>query len=341
MNHELPLSKHTTITLTVAIPTFNRRDSVGRAVLNLLTRTQNEYISVLVSDNASTDGTAASMVAIAESDVRCQFVAGDSNRGWWGQMERIAEHNTADYVMLLSDEDDSGNLSLLLEELAASRPSFALPPRKVTGRVNPDSMWANGTYLSGLIVQRQAFVDAIAALQPISHNSDNQFLTVYPQVAIIMLLWLRGDSGVILTDSPYASQRQRLPGSWYPDPAWELPTQLAERIDSANPGRAAFKSLAYQLELLHDLSILVDSAAPRFVENAGPRSRLRKIFFRRWLALRTARLVDEQLAWQYPRVYDSYRDGVLLHHISPKRFARRASVAALVRLRRLLRPAPH
>ena len=337
MNGQSLPTENSAITLTVAIPTFNRRDSVVRAVLNLLPQTETGCVSVLVSDNASTDGTAAALVAVVESNAACQVIAGDSNRGWWGQMERIAQHNTAEHVMLLSDEDDVGDLSLLLDELAASKPSFALPARKVAGRVNPASIWANATYLSGLVVQRQALVAAVSALETISRNSNNEFLTVYPQVAIIMLLWLRGDSGVILKNSPYASERQRLPGSWYPDPTWEVPTQLAQRIDSENPGRAAFKSLAYQLELLHDLSFLVESVAPHFVEDAGPRTRLRRLLFRRWLAQRTAQLVDVQLAWQYPHIYDAYLGGVLRRHISPMRCVRRAMIAGGVRLRRFLR----
>jgi len=327
-----PAADHTAA-LVVAIPTFNRKEAVTCAVQSLLARPEIGKVTVLVSDNASSDGTVESLNAIAETHAYCQLVAGTTNRGWWGQIERIADHSSAEYVMLLSDEDDAEDLSLLLHTLHATRPSFAVPKRKLDCRVRPAAIWANSTYLSGIVIRRDSLVDAVRALQQVETNPANQFLTVYPQVAILFLLWLRGDDGVILKHLPYSSVRQRLPGSWYPKTDWELPVELAQRIDADNPGRAAFKSLAYQLELLHDLSLLALNVAPAFTRDGSRRATLRRVCFERWLALRTARLVDEQLAWQYPRIYQFYRRGVLRRHMSLTRFFQRGVAYIGTRLR--------
>lgn len=331
-----PQAEQNAAVLTVAIPTYNRQEAVCQAVQSLLGcwEVQADLVRVLVTDNASSDGTIAALSAIAAPVGALRLIDGESNLGWWGQVERIAEHAETEFVMLLSDEDDAGNLSQVLLTLSVKQPSFALPPRRITGRVTADSIWRNATYLSGLVIRRESLTKVVSELQRFRCESHNEFLTVYPHLSVVLLLWLRGELGTILRQMPFTSERRRIPGTWSPDADWWLPPRLAHRIDSDNAGRAAFKSLAYQLELLHDLARLIDSVAAHDLVKGNLRASFRRLLFWQWFALRTARLIDEQLAWQYPQIHLRYRRGVLRHHASPRRFTCRVTTAGRILVRR-------
>jgi Glycosyltransferases involved in cell wall biogenesis len=88
----------------VVIPTYNRSDMLGQAIASALLQ---DYpgLEVLIADNASTDATASLMARYAE-DKRVRYIRNQENIGMvnnWRQA--IAKHTTADWFMLLSDDD--------------------------------------------------------------------------------------------------------------------------------------------------------------------------------------------------------------------------------------------
>lgn len=92
-----------TPSLTVAIPTWKRRDTVVETVGLALDAIGGLPIEVLVADNASSDGTFAAIEC--RYGAACRVVAGESNGGFSANFERLVDAADAPYLILLSDEE--------------------------------------------------------------------------------------------------------------------------------------------------------------------------------------------------------------------------------------------
>jgi glycosyltransferase involved in cell wall biosynthesis len=90
--------------VTIAIPTFNRAATLERAVDSALAQTHDD-LEVVVSDNASTDATAALLARLAAADPRLRVVRQDHNRGMVANLDAAFALARGDHVMLLADDD--------------------------------------------------------------------------------------------------------------------------------------------------------------------------------------------------------------------------------------------
>jgi glycosyltransferase involved in cell wall biosynthesis len=90
--------------VTIAIPTYNRSATVGRAIDSALAQTH-ERLEVLVGDDASKDETAELLGELADRDARVRVVRRDRNAGMVANMDATLRGATGDYVMLLADDD--------------------------------------------------------------------------------------------------------------------------------------------------------------------------------------------------------------------------------------------
>ncbi|HEX2160325.1 MAG TPA: glycosyltransferase family 2 protein [Thermoleophilaceae bacterium] len=90
--------------VSVAIPTFNRRATIARAVRSALAQTH-ANLEVVVSDDGSTDGSAEVLQELAAGDERLRVVRHAANAGMVANMERARRLARGDYVMLLADDD--------------------------------------------------------------------------------------------------------------------------------------------------------------------------------------------------------------------------------------------
>lgn len=88
--------------ITIAIPTRNRAALLRDCILSALAQTYRN-IEVLVSDNASTDGTAAMLGAIA--DKRLRVVRNMENIGMVRNFARCVEEARGDYLVLIADDN--------------------------------------------------------------------------------------------------------------------------------------------------------------------------------------------------------------------------------------------
>jgi Glycosyl transferase family 2 len=88
--------------VTIAIPTYNRQDYLKAAVASSLAQTY-PHIEVIVSDNASTDGTAAWLQG--QRDPRLVSLRQSTNLGMMGNWDACLVHATGDFFLLLSDDD--------------------------------------------------------------------------------------------------------------------------------------------------------------------------------------------------------------------------------------------
>lgn len=90
--------------VSVAIPTYNRAASLLRTVESVLTQTH-EDLEVVISDNASTDGTGELIAELERRDRRVRSVRHPVNAGMVANLDASLRAASGDNVMLLSDDD--------------------------------------------------------------------------------------------------------------------------------------------------------------------------------------------------------------------------------------------
>ena len=112
--------------VSIGIPTFNRLAGLKRALESVQAQ---EYanIEIIISDNASTDGTEHYCRAVCESDPRVSYIRQDSNVGSEKNFAAALEAAHGEYFMWLADDDwiDPNYISLCTAYLSA-HPDFVL-----------------------------------------------------------------------------------------------------------------------------------------------------------------------------------------------------------------------
>ncbi|MHB1200381.1 MAG: glycosyltransferase [Polaromonas sp.] len=88
--------------VTVAIPTFNRLDLLKRSIESVLAQNYPE-LEIVVSDNASTDGTKSYLLSLR--DPRVKILLNSENIGMVANWDRCLKAATGCYFLLLSDDD--------------------------------------------------------------------------------------------------------------------------------------------------------------------------------------------------------------------------------------------
>ena len=91
-------------TVTVGIPVFNGARFIRQAIESVLAQTFDDY-ELLISDNASVDGTAAICGEFAANDRRIKFVQQEKNRGPFWNLKFVTEHATGGLLVWLAHDD--------------------------------------------------------------------------------------------------------------------------------------------------------------------------------------------------------------------------------------------
>ena len=91
-------------TATIAIPTYNRVDSLRHAVASALAQ---DYpaLELVICDNASTDGTEEYCRSLAAADGRVRYLRQPENLGALGNFEAALAAASGEYFMWLADDD--------------------------------------------------------------------------------------------------------------------------------------------------------------------------------------------------------------------------------------------
>ena len=112
MKRSLPL-------VTIGIPTYNRASLVGRAIDSALAQDYPQ-LEIVVSNNASADGTEEACLARVAADSRLRYVQQDRNIGATRNFEEVLRLASGDYFMWLGDDDwiDPNYVRLCLDVLA-------------------------------------------------------------------------------------------------------------------------------------------------------------------------------------------------------------------------------
>lgn len=90
--------------MSVGIPTYNRAAKLERAIESVLAQVHRN-LELVISDNASRDGTQALCERMRERDPRIRYRRSPVNRGPTANFNVLFAEFTGDYVMLLSDDD--------------------------------------------------------------------------------------------------------------------------------------------------------------------------------------------------------------------------------------------
>jgi glycosyltransferase involved in cell wall biosynthesis len=104
--------------VSIGIPTYSRAEKLERAVSSVLGQTY-ANLEVVISDNASDDGTEAFCRALCEREPRVRYLRSPVNRGPTANFNTVIDELRGDYAMLLSDDDwlDPDYVATCLAEL--------------------------------------------------------------------------------------------------------------------------------------------------------------------------------------------------------------------------------
>jgi abequosyltransferase len=164
--------------LTFAIPTYNRARSLERLLGILQTELQDESrVELLVSDNASSDGTPAVVESCQSAATPVRYMRNQENLGADRNILQCFESATGKYVWIFSDDDiiAPGTLGRVLAALATGKydilcitPFFSLSPdmqpRKFTpvpdrefssARALARHVHVHFTFISGVIINKE------------------------------------------------------------------------------------------------------------------------------------------------------------------------------------------
>jgi glycosyltransferase involved in cell wall biosynthesis len=133
---------------SICIPNYNYERYLGRTIQSILDQ-DGQSFEVLVSDNASTDGSVALVKNFADPRIRLHVNA--CNVGFGGNLDRSARMATSEYMIMLSSDDLMRPAALatyqkLFEHLGAKgRSTIASatwevidPEDRITGKHGPD-----------------------------------------------------------------------------------------------------------------------------------------------------------------------------------------------------------
>ena len=91
--------------LTIAIPTYNRLEKLKICLKRLMEQKKIEQIEIIVSDNASTDGTGEYMTELVKKAENIHYYRNTENVGPDKNFLNCFEKAVGEYVLLLGDDD--------------------------------------------------------------------------------------------------------------------------------------------------------------------------------------------------------------------------------------------
>ena len=175
--------------LSVAIMTYNRAATLRQTLDSILPQAAgNPDVEVVVSDNASTDGTAELVYGLRERYPGMRYWRNATNLGFDGNVVACLENATGQYVAYFSDDDiaPEGFVAGLLADLVETRPVAAYlnhtpffndnpmetsaPTQPVTKRLftNPTEffLYTGLGFISALVLKREEALKHVSKIVP-------------------------------------------------------------------------------------------------------------------------------------------------------------------------------
>jgi glycosyltransferase involved in cell wall biosynthesis len=114
--------------VTIGIPAYNERAYIDETIQSALSQTYGA-VEVVVSDNASTDGTYDAIAEAADRDVRVVALKNDENLGALDNFRRVRDYAKGDFFMWLGGHDilDPGFVAEAVGKLASPACAMVFP----------------------------------------------------------------------------------------------------------------------------------------------------------------------------------------------------------------------
>lgn len=184
--------------LTLAIPTFNRRDICYQTVKHVFENDLHKYAKILVVDNCSPDGTAVALKEEFGEYESFRIVEQKSNVGLFGNILSLHQCVDTQYVCINSDEDDfvPAGVRQLCTDLAEGSSVFLsgsvikAPPmnsRRGSMRIDGQTIRPRANYGSGLVYKNSVVCETLGVLEGLK---ELEIFLLYPMFATAFLAFL-------------------------------------------------------------------------------------------------------------------------------------------------------
>lgn len=133
--------------LSIGLPVYNGEATVGRAIETLLAQRAGDF-ELIVSDNASTDGTESVVRAHAAHDTRIRYIRQPRNLGALANFEYVLNQALADYFMWAAADDEWHRdfVGANLDHMDRHPDYVASISRVQIGHFDPDRVRTQGTF---------------------------------------------------------------------------------------------------------------------------------------------------------------------------------------------------
>jgi len=91
--------------LSICIPTYNRSDKLINLLKELLIQCDGKQIEIIVSDNASTDGTRNKCLELGKLNPQIHYHTNKFNLGFSENIRRVVSLSKGKYVWVIGDDD--------------------------------------------------------------------------------------------------------------------------------------------------------------------------------------------------------------------------------------------
>ena len=112
--------------LSICIPTYNRVEYLKESLNVLLPQAEQQCVEVIVSDNASSDGTNEYLKSLSSKYKCLRYMIQTANCGLEKNMIAVMSMANTDYILPIGDDEiiDDGALALIKEKLLSNNPDL-------------------------------------------------------------------------------------------------------------------------------------------------------------------------------------------------------------------------
>lgn len=220
--------------MTICVPTYNRASCLGQLLVSI--RRHAPGFGIVVSDNASTDGTQAVIREFSNMGADIAYHRQPTNTGAVANLLEVVRLADSEWVMLMGDDDAiHAPLGPVAEAMAAggadaillgrcdgdaglaflrSWPYLASSGAGEGRRIfpEPEALLSAGlclgaafSFISGIVVRRGAWLESLDQLKS-DPGAQGFSASLFPQAWIVLNLLARGSS-VCVIDKPFVMAR--------------------------------------------------------------------------------------------------------------------------------------
>jgi glycosyltransferase involved in cell wall biosynthesis len=185
------------VTVTICMPTYNRRNTVVKRLQEMKFKGLPENISVLIIDNYSDDGTFEALIE-NNIDGNYRIHRNEKNLGYAGNFFELLDKCLSEYAIFMSDEDELlyEGLQRICNFISNERPDFVSPIAEIDGKVyrgrnkiskiKPAEFNEASFYLSGLVYRTDISRRYSGQIKDLLDS--NAAAHTYPQVLLTSII---------------------------------------------------------------------------------------------------------------------------------------------------------